>query len=43
MMMIITSKAFKKMNIITLMRIFKTINEKFDDNDLFDDNANFKF
>ena len=33
--MMITLKAFEKMNIMILMKIFKTINEKFGDNDLF--------
>ena len=31
------------MNIMILMKIFKTINEKFDDNDFINDNANINF
>ena len=40
---IITLKALKRINIMTLIKILKTINKKFDDNDLFNDNADFKF
>ena len=42
-MIIITLKAFKKMSIITLMRIFKIIDKKFNDSDLINDDANLKF
>ena len=40
---IITFKAFKKINIMILMRIFKTFNEKFDDNDFINNDADLKF
>ena len=43
MIIIITLKAFEKMNIIILIRIFKAINEKINDNDFINDNVGFKF
>ena len=43
MMIMMTTKASEKMDMMTLKRIFKTIDEKSDDNDLINDNANPKF